>query len=58
MPHGPLVAQSVERPTLDLSSGHDPSVMGWTPMSDSTLSMEPVWDSLGLSLSLLLSLKN
>ena len=35
-----LVAQLVEHP-LDFGSGHDPRVMGLSPTSGSTLSMEP-----------------
>ena len=34
----PWVAQSVERPTLGLGSGHDPRVVGPSPTSGSTLS--------------------
>ena len=45
------MAQLVERPTLDFSSGHDPRVVGSSPTLDSTLSMEPSWDSFSLSLS-------
>ena len=51
------VAQLVEHPTFDFSSGHDLSVHGMEP-----LSMEPAWDSPSpsfsapLLLSLLLSL--
>ena len=41
-------AQSVERPTLDLSSGHDPRVVGSSLASGSALSVEPAWDSLSL----------
>lgn len=33
-------AQSVKQPTLDFTSGHDLSVLGWSPMSGSTLSKE------------------
>ena len=35
------VAQPVERPTLDFDSGHDPRVMGSSPMLGSILSVEP-----------------
>ena len=38
---GTWVAQSVECLTLDLGSGHDPRVVGLSPTSDSTLSVEP-----------------
>ena len=31
---------SVERPTLDFGSGHDPRIMGSSPASGSTLNME------------------
>ena len=34
------MAQSVERPTLDFGSGHDPRVMGSSPTLGSTLSMQ------------------
>ena len=53
---GPWVAQLVEQLTLDFGSGHDPRVMGSSPMLDSALSMEPARDILSLSLSLSLSL--
>ena len=47
------MAQWVERPTLDLSSGHDLMVRGFRPrvglLTDST---EPAWDSVSPSLSL------
>ena len=36
---GAWVALSVECPTLDFDSGHDPSVVGWSPISGA-------WDSL------------
>ena len=45
------MAQSVKHPTLDFSSGHDLQVMGWGPTMGSMLSVEPVWDSVSLSLS-------
>ena len=35
---GHPVAQSGERPTLDFCSGHDPRVVGSSPVSGSTLS--------------------
>ena len=38
---GTWVAQSVERPTLDFGSGHDPRVVGSSPASGSVLSMKP-----------------
>ena len=47
------VAQFVERQILDFHSGHDPRDMGLSPVSGSMLSMEPAWDPLSLSLSLL-----
>ena len=46
------VAQSVDCPTLDFGSGHDPRVMGSSPTWGSVLSMEPVCDSISLSLCL------
>ena len=36
-----LVAQSVEGPTLDFGSGHDPRVVGWSFVSESVLNVEP-----------------
>ena len=45
------MAQSVERPTLDFSSGHNPRIVGWSPASDSMLSMESAYDSLSPTLS-------
>ena len=42
------MAQSVERPTLDFGSGHDPRVVGLRPVSSFTLGMEPALDSLSL----------
>ena len=39
---GHLVAQFVEQPTLDFSSGHDPRVVGSSPTLASVLSMDPV----------------
>ena len=44
------MAQSVEHPTLDFGSVHDPRVMGSSPALGPVLSMEPAWDSLSLSL--------
>ena len=49
---GAWVAQSVEHLTLDFGSGHDPRVMGLSPMLGLTVIMEPAWDSLFLSLFL------
>ena len=51
------MAQSVERPTLDLGSGHDLTVRGTEPHDGlCTDSVEFAWHySLSLSLSLLLS---
>ena len=43
------MAQSVECPTLDVGSGHDPRVVGSSPVWGSTLSMETAWDSLSPS---------
>ena len=44
---GPWVAQSVERPTLDFSSGHDLMVRGIEPrVGLGNDSEEPAWDSL------------
>ena len=40
---------SVEDPTLDVGSGHDPRVVGSSPTSGSALSVDPVRDSLSLS---------
>ena len=31
--------------TLDFGSGHDPGVVGSSPMSGTALSVEPAWDS-------------
>ena len=52
---GTWVAQSVGQPTLDFGSGHDPRVMGSSPMSGSTLSMEPKILSLPLPLFFVLT---
>ena len=38
---GAWMVQLVEHPTLGLGSGHDPRVMGLSPVLDSTLSVEP-----------------
>ena len=38
---GTWVPQSVENPILDICAGRDPRVMGSSPTSGSTLSMEP-----------------
>ena len=45
------MAQSVEHPTLDFSSGHDPKVMGLSPTSGSVLGVEPAWDKSVLTIS-------
>ena len=50
------MAQSVENPTLDFSSGHDPRVVGWSPASGSVLSLEPVKTSPSFSVSVTVSL--
>ena len=57
---GSWVAQSVERPTLDFSSGRGPRVVGSGPTSGSLLSVEPAWDSFSPSapLSRSYTLKN
>ena len=48
---GTRAAQSVECPTLDFSLGHDPRVVRSSlALGNSTLSAEPIWDSLSLSL--------
>lgn len=38
---GCWVDHLVEHPTLSFDLGHVPKVMGWSPMLDSILSMEP-----------------
>ena len=38
---GAWMAQSVERLMLDFSSGHNPRIMGSSPISGSALSVEP-----------------
>ena len=49
------VVQSVERPTLDFSSGHDLAVCDFKPhVGLCADSAEPAWDSVFLSLSLTL----
>ena len=47
---GTWVAQLVGHPPLDFGSGHDPRVVGSSPMLGSALGMEPVWDSISLFL--------
>ena len=42
------MAQSVEHPTLDFSSGHDPRFLGLKPVWGSMLSVEAAYDSLSL----------
>lgn len=42
------MTQSVRRPTLDLASGCDLSIMRRSSGSGSALSVEPAWDSLPL----------
>ena len=49
------MAQSVECPTLDFGSGHDPRVVGSSPTSGSVLSVEPTLDSVSLCPSPLLT---
>ena len=52
---GTWVAQSVKRPTLDFGPGQDLTVREFKPLIElCTDSTEPAWDSLSLSLSLLL----
>ena len=41
MPMGAWVAPLVECVTLDFGSGHDPRVVGSSPMSNSMLNVEP-----------------
>ena len=46
------MAQSVKRPTLDFSSGHDLAVRGIEPhLGLHADSVEPAWDSLSPALS-------
>ena len=40
------MTQSVECLTLNLGSGHDPRIVGLSPMLGSVLGVEPAWDSL------------
>ena len=47
---GARVVQSVERLTLDFSSGHELRVVRLSPVVGSTLSMKPAWDSFSLPL--------
>ena len=47
---GTWVAQSVEHPTPDFSSGHDLGVMGLSPKSGSEVGMGSGWDSLSAPL--------
>ena len=47
---GAWVIQSVKRPALDFSSGHDLRVLRSSPTTGSALLMEPAYDSLSLSL--------
>ena len=55
---GPRGAQSVELPTLGISSGHDPAVREIEPRIGLCAdSAEPAWDSLSLACSCSLSLK-
>ena len=49
---GAWMAQSIEHLTLDFSSGHDLTVMGWSLPLGSVLNMKPAWDSLSPFLSL------
>ena len=48
-------AQSVQLPTLDFGSGHDPRVMGSSPALGSALTVQSLLGMLSLSLSLSLS---
>ena len=50
------MAQSVKRPTLDFSSDHDLTVMGWSPELGSVLILQSLLGILFLSLLLSLSL--
>ena len=52
---GSWIAQSVKCGTVGFSSGHDLRVMRLSPACGSMLSTESAWDSLSLSLLLLLS---
>ena len=55
---GAWVAQSVKHPTLDTGSCYRLTVVGLSPALGSTLSMEPAWDSLFPSPSILSRLKD
>ena len=46
------MAQSIKHPTLDFGSGSDLRVVRPSPTLGSVLGVEPVYDSLSLSLSL------
>ena len=46
------MAQSVERPTLDLGSGHDPRVAGSSPVLGSVLTVQSLLGILSLPLCL------
>ena len=46
------MAQLVKCPTFDIGSGHDLMVVGSSPVSGSTSSVEPAWDSLSPTLPL------
>ena len=48
---GIRAAQVVERPTLDIGSEHDLTVVNSSPKSSSVLSVEVAWDPLSPSLS-------
>ena len=50
------MAQLIEHPTLDFSSGHNLMVMRSSPVSGSVVGMDPTWGSLPPQ-SLFLSLK-
>ena len=43
---GTWVAQSIEHPALDFSSGHDPRVVGSSPTLGSVVGMEPAFEIL------------
>lgn len=46
------MAQPVEHPILDFSSGLDFKVVRWSPTSGSMLGVQPAWVSLSVLLSL------
>ena len=46
---GAWVAQLVKCLTVDFGSGHDPRVVGWSPVLGSVLGVDPAWDSLSPS---------